>query len=76
MAEVCAAHGKFAGTVCSAANARELWDMGYQFLSMGADVVALTAYFGQAFRDLTSAVGAAGQEGEADGAEHSGDRVL
>ena len=57
VAEVCAAHSKFAGTVCSAANARELWEMGYRFLSIGADVVALGSYFAQTLQDLESAVG-------------------
>ena len=38
-------YGKFAGTVGSLANFDQLVDMGYTFVSMGADVVALTAYF-------------------------------
>ena len=41
IAEVCRAHGKFAGTVGSPESARELIDMGYQFLSIGADVVSV-----------------------------------
>jgi 4-hydroxy-2-oxoheptanedioate aldolase len=55
--QVCAAHGKYAGTVCGAANAASLIEMGYRFLSIGADVVALSAYFDQAFRDLEAAAG-------------------
>jgi 4-hydroxy-2-oxoheptanedioate aldolase len=41
VAEVCRAHGKFAGTVGSPAQAPELVAMGYQFISIGADVVHL-----------------------------------
>lgn len=40
-------HGKMAGTVASPANWRELAAIGYQFLNLGADVLALTAYFTQ-----------------------------
>ena len=56
--EVCAAHGKTAGTVCSAANAAALAEMGYRFLSIGADVIGLGSYFAQAFADIQSASGA------------------
>ena len=52
IAEVCAAHGRYAGTVCSAENARELEEMGYRFLSIGADVVALKDYFAKALNAL------------------------
>ncbi|MDL2217459.1 hypothetical protein LJC27_02250 [Christensenellaceae bacterium OttesenSCG-928-M15] len=38
-------YGKFAGTVGSVGNFQELIDMGYQFISVGADVVGLDAYF-------------------------------
>lgn len=44
IAEVARAHGKFAGTVGSAANFDELTAMGYQFISVGADVVGLKDY--------------------------------
>lgn len=37
-------HGKFAGTVASVDNCRQLADMGYTFLNLGADVLALTQY--------------------------------
>lgn len=50
VAEVARAHGKFAGTPASPDNMDELVAMGYQFLSMGADVVAL----GQYCRDLAA----------------------
>lgn len=45
IAELAAKHGKFAGTVGSTANCAELVAMGYRFISIGADVVALTQYF-------------------------------
>ena len=48
IASVCRAHGKYAGTVGGAANFRELVDMGYNFVSVGADVVALAEYFKKA----------------------------
>lgn len=44
VAKAALAHGKFAGTVASPANLAELQDMGYRFLSMGADVVGLSQY--------------------------------
>lgn len=44
VAEVARAHGKFAGTVGSPDNLQELIRMGYQFVSVGADVVGLKNY--------------------------------
>lgn len=44
VAEAARAHGKFAGTVASPANLAELIDLGYRFLSLGADVVGLSQY--------------------------------
>lgn len=38
-------HGKFAGTVGSPDAIQELTEMGYQFISVGADVVGLKIYF-------------------------------
>ena len=46
VAETAVKHGKFAGTVGSVGNMQELYDMGYRFLSLGADVVGLSGYFG------------------------------
>lgn len=40
-------HGKFAGTVGNPGNLNELIALGYQFISMGADVVALVQSFAQ-----------------------------
>lgn len=45
IAELCKASGKFAGTVGSIDNLHQLVDMGYHFVSVGADVVALSDYF-------------------------------
>lgn len=47
IADVCAKHGKFAGTVGSAASLQELTSMGYHFVSAAADVVGLGAYCAQ-----------------------------
>lgn len=44
VAKTAVKHGKFAGTVGSPANAEELMQMGYAFISMGADVVGLSQY--------------------------------
>jgi len=44
VAQVANQNGKFAGTVGSAANLDELTDMGYHFVSVGADVVGLSNY--------------------------------
>jgi len=47
IAEVAAAHGKFAGTVGGAEAVGELLEMGYQFISIGADVVSLAIHWTQ-----------------------------
>ena len=47
IAKVCVANGKFAGTVGGLGNLPELLDMGYRFISIGADVVGLLQYFKQ-----------------------------
>ena len=44
VAEAARAHGKFAGTVCSPETVPRLVEMGYTFLSFGADVVGLRQY--------------------------------
>ena len=48
-------HGKFAGIPCGVEAVPQMIDLGYQFLTMGADVVAMTAYYGnmrQTLEDL------------------------
>lgn len=52
IAELAVKHGKYAGTVGSTDNAGELIGMGYRFISIGADVVALTRYFGGIMDEL------------------------
>ena len=47
VAEAAVRHGKFAGTTASIENMEELIEMGYQFLSIGADVVGLGNYCNQ-----------------------------
>ena len=44
VAQVCQDNGKFAGTVGGVANLDELLGLGYQFISLGADVVGLSNY--------------------------------
>ncbi|WP_223834149.1 HpcH/HpaI aldolase family protein [Spirosoma profusum] len=53
VAEVARKHGKFAGTVGGPGNLAELLSMGYQFVSIGADVVGLKNYC----QDLVKAFG-------------------
>lgn len=45
VAEVANKHGKFAGTTGGVDRLDEFLSMGYQFVSVGADVVGLSAYF-------------------------------
>lgn len=45
IADVCRKHGKYAATVGSPDNVGELIAMGYRFISVGADVIALWEYF-------------------------------
>lgn len=52
VAETARKHGKFAGTVGSAGNFDALVEMGYTFISVGADVVALSKYW----RDITEKI--------------------
>lgn len=52
VAETARKYGKIAGTVGGVANSKELISEGYNFISIGADVVALAAYF----KDITDAV--------------------
>lgn len=47
VAKVARANGKFAGTTGSLRDLQELIDMGYQFISVGADVIGLSDYFRQ-----------------------------
>ncbi len=48
VAEVARRHGKIAATVCGRDAITECADMGYNFLSVGADVVALAVYADEA----------------------------
>jgi 4-hydroxy-2-oxoheptanedioate aldolase len=45
IASLCKKHGKFAGTVGGMTNISDLADLGYSFISVGADVVGLGEYF-------------------------------
>jgi 4-hydroxy-2-oxoheptanedioate aldolase len=54
VAEVARKHGKFAGTVGSPDNLRDLIAMGYHFVSVGADVVGLKNYCGSLLKGFGS----------------------
>ena len=45
IAETARKYGKFAGTVGGPGNMDELVDLGYTYISLGADVVALSDYY-------------------------------
>ena len=45
VAEVARKYGKFAGTVGDPSNVKDLYDMGYRFINLGADVDGLCMYF-------------------------------
>ena len=56
VADVCRENGKWAGTVSNPGNASELIEMGYSFLSIGADVIGLGNYCRDMFSHLQNAV--------------------
>ena len=56
IAEMCRKYNKFAGTVGGTGNFKELTEMGYQFISVGADVVGLWTYY----KDIISKTSAIG----------------
>lgn len=45
VAEAAVRHGKFAGTICAPEKLGDMIELGYRFLSIGADVIALVDYF-------------------------------
>ena len=47
VAECATKHGKVAGTVGNLGNLQELLDLGYRFVNLGADVIALSQYYGE-----------------------------
>jgi 4-hydroxy-2-oxoheptanedioate aldolase len=57
IAEVCRKHGKFAGTVGAPSTVKSLADMGYRFIGMGADVIALSEYFKRLLSECGHALG-------------------
>ena len=52
VAETARKHGKMAGTVGSAANFKALEEEGFNFISIGADVVALSSYFSNIVKEI------------------------
>lgn len=45
VAQACQHHGKFAGTTATTDNLKEMIELGYRFLSIGADVISLATTF-------------------------------
>lgn len=60
VADMANKYGKYAATVGSAANLQELLDIGYHFVSVGADVVGLKNYC----REIIGAFGGQGGQGK------------
>jgi 4-hydroxy-2-oxoheptanedioate aldolase len=50
VAETALRHGKFAGAVASVENLGTKLELGFRFVNVGADVLALTEYFGRISR--------------------------
>ena len=56
VAEVARANGKFAGTVGDPSNVNQLYDLGYRFINLGADVDGLCMYFADVMEKTKQAV--------------------
>lgn len=54
IAEVAIKHGKFAGTTASINNMDEFIDLGYKFLSIGADVVGMNNYYNHLITEFSN----------------------
>jgi 4-hydroxy-2-oxoheptanedioate aldolase len=59
--EACKKHNKFTGTVAGMNNIGELLKMGFDFLNVGADVLALMQYFTQITEQLPGIASGAGK---------------
>jgi len=51
IADICRKNNKFAGTVGGPGNYKELVDLGYSYINVGADVVGLSTYFSQIVKE-------------------------
>ncbi|MCD4769549.1 MAG: hypothetical protein K8R35_05220 [Bacteroidales bacterium] len=56
IAEVAIKHGKFAGTTASIDNMEEFIDLGYKFLSVGADVVGMNNYYNNLITEFSNRI--------------------
>ena len=54
VAEVANKHGKFAGTTATIYNMEEFIDLGYKFLSIGADVVGMNNYYNHLITEFSN----------------------
>ena len=54
VAQAAKRHGKFAGAICTPQTAPQLWEEGFQFLNLTADVIGLVQYFDAAMDALTA----------------------
>ena len=54
VAEVANKHGKFAGTTATINNMEEFIDLGYKFLSIGADVVGMNNYYNHLITEFSN----------------------
>lgn len=58
VAEAALRHGKFAGTTTNPSTVAETIDLGYQFINLGADVVALLEYCGRTLENYQNVIAA------------------
>ena len=56
VAEVAVKHGKFAGTTATINNMEEFIDLGYTFLSIGADVVGMNNYYNHLITEFSNLI--------------------
>ena len=61
IAGVCRKYNKYAGTVGGPGNFKELVEVGYQFISVGADVVGLWTYYNDILSKISRIRGAAAE---------------
>jgi len=55
--ELAAKHGKMAGVVCNFDNAKQLADMGYNFLNICVDLAGLGSYYRDSIKRFEDIIG-------------------
>jgi len=65
VAETARRHGKFAGVACGLADVPAMWEMGFQFVGVCADVIGLVQYFDGVMDELKKTGLAQAEQGDA-----------